>query len=160
MKKYLICSDIHERDERFANAVKRESPLDAVIVAGDLELDSYEITEIVSRFSPKADVYMVCGNCDAYIGSASMLPSRLAFDIHGGHKVFLTHGHMYRNADLTTMSYAAQEAGCDIVIFGHTHSPLDLSEYGLRFLNGGAIRNNTYKVMTVSDDGKIEVEQR
>ena len=158
MDRYLVCSDIHGRDELLREVVRIEKDFKALIVAGDLQLDIYEIGDIVMMSSsPKADLHMVTGNCDAYEGSASMLPYKLNIEING-HKIFLTHGHRYRNADLTMMSYAAQEDQCDIIIYGHTHAKQDVNAFGIRFINPGALRNGSYAIMEVADDGEVTVE--
>lgn len=158
MERYLICSDIHGRDDLLRAVIKKESPLKAIFIAGDLELDTYEVSDIIASNSPSTDVYMVSGNCDAYSGSASLLPHRLTTEVKG-HKIFMTHGHRYGNADKVTMSYAATEEGCDIVIYGHTHVAEDKSIYGIRFINPGALKNGSYAIMSI-DDADVLIEHK
>ena len=66
------------------------------------------------------------------------------------------HGHLYR-ANQELMAYAAKENGCDIVIYGHTHRQVDKEEYGIRFLNPGALKNGDYMIIETTSDGKIDV---
>lgn len=158
MKKYLVCSDIHERTRYLEEALKKHSDIDGVILAGDYETDSYDIDAIVKNNAPKgASLHMVKGNCDAYIMSTASLPNVLTFNISLSHKVYLTHGHLYHGrADM--ISYAAQENYCDIVIFGHIHKQVDDTLSGIRVLNPGALKNNSYLILTIDDNENIEVQ--
>ena len=159
MERYLICSDIHGRDDLLRAVIKKESSIKAIFIAGDLELDTYEVNDIIASNSPSTDVFMVSGNCDSYSGSASLLPGKLTTEFKG-RKIFMTHGHRYRNADKVTMSYAAMEEGCDIVIYGHTHIAEDLSLYGIRFINPGALKNGSYAIMSITDEENILIKQK
>ena len=157
MKKYLICSDIHGRESYLESALQKNTPLDGVYIAGDLELAPYDVEELIRRnTSPKTDVRMVAGNCDSYIGTAIGLRTSIVFNISPIHKVFMTHGHRYM-ARHDIMSYAAQDNMCSIVIYGHTHRRIDVEEYGIRFLNPGAMKDNSYMILTVDDDNNIDV---
>ena len=158
MKRYLICSDIHGRESYLESALAKNVPLDGVYIAGDLEMSPSELEDMIRRLtSPKTDVRMVCGNCDSYYTEASSLRTAIVFPIQPNHKVFMTHGHRYM-ARHDIMSYAAQDNGCDIVIYGHIHRKIDMTEYGIRFLNPGAMKDNSYMILTVDDDGNLNVE--
>jgi predicted phosphodiesterase len=50
------------------------------------------------------------------------------------------------------------ENECDVVIFGHIHKQVDTFEFGIRFLNPGAMRNKSYMILTVDDNDEISVE--
>lgn len=159
MKRFFICSDIHGRIGKFKEALSREDKLDGVIVAGDLQLDTYEITELVYRYFPdNCIVRMVAGNCDAYEPSAGLLQIDDTFDISEGHKVFLTHGHRYRSGSVEILSYAAEEKGADIVIFGHTHCVCNMKEGGILFLNAGAMKDGRYMILELTDDDQTVVK--
>ena len=58
--KYLICSDIHGREDILRFVVSKEKPLDGVIIAGDLQLEAHEIENIIRKELPRFDLYMVC----------------------------------------------------------------------------------------------------
>ncbi|HAW15108.1 MAG TPA: metallophosphoesterase [Clostridiales bacterium] len=152
MKKYFICSDIHGRLEILRSCLRREKDIDGVIVAGDLEADRYEITDIIyDAFPGGCTVHMVAGNCDSI-----MMPGNDAFDAGGGHRIFLTHGHRYRVPQTDLLSYAAESEGCDIAVFGHTHVQFEKREFGILFLNPGAMRNGQYLVLEIADNGEIK----
>ena len=110
--KIAVFSDTHSNTARMLEAVRALRP-DALIHLGDFEKD----TEPLRREFPDIPLYNVCGNCDFY----PKAPSKAVVEL-GGVKAFLSHGHYY-NVDWGTDSlvYAAQEAGCQIAMYGHTH---------------------------------------
>ena len=85
------------------------------------------------------------------------------------------------NYGLLTLSLTAQEQGCDICMFGHTHVPYDsfgdavsafsryyesgfgMSSSGPRILNPGSIAlprggsSRGYMIMDMEDDGRYDV---
>ncbi|MBR3056552.1 MAG: YfcE family phosphodiesterase [Clostridiales bacterium] len=159
MKKYLVCSDIHEREDILRYVVMHESPLDGVIVAGDLQMETHDIENLVRANNRRCDIYMVCGNCDRYTFTAAQLPPILAFPISETHRVFLTHGHLFPGrGDHTLMGETARQKNCDIVIYGHTHRAVDTTENGIRFINGGALMRGGYAILTVGDDESVDVK--
>ena len=103
-------------------------------------------------------VYMVAGNCDRYTPSASMLTTEDTVRISENHTLLLTHGHRYHVPRTDLLSYAALQAGADVVVFGHTHCRCREEEDGILFLNPGAIRNGQYMVLTVDDTENIRAE--
>lgn len=158
MKRYLVCSDIHGRIDLFKKAFLKDKAVDGVLIAGDLQLDTYEITDFVyAKGNDCCNVYMVCGNCDAYEPSASLLPSVL-FCEAGPHRILLTHGHRYYAPRTDLMSYKAEENGCDIVIFGHIHRFVFEKIDDILFLNPGALMSGSYAVLTVANDGTVSFE--
>ena len=59
-----------------------------------------------------------------------------------GHRLLLTHGHRFGAKGGTGGLIAAARAeGCDIVLFGHTHLPLEsyVPEYGMYLFNPGSL---------------------
>ncbi|MBR2750754.1 MAG: YfcE family phosphodiesterase [Clostridiales bacterium] len=158
MKKYLICSDIHGREENLRYVVMQESPLDGVIIAGDLQMETHEVEDVIRKENHKFELYMVCGNCDIYTHTASQLPPVLAFPISETHRVFLTHGHLFHGPSYSLLAVTAREKHCDIVVYGHTHCAVDETEEGIRFINGGALRRGGYAILTIGDDESVDVK--
>jgi len=157
MTKFLVCSDIHGREIFLEAALKKHSDTDAVIVCGDLELEFYDVEEIIRRcLSRSTDIRMVRGNCDMYITSSSSYLDTIAFPLSSRHRALVTHGHIYR-ARTDLMTYAAMEKNCDIVLFGHTHRQTDRMENGIRFLNPGAMKNREYMILETDKDGELTV---
>ena len=56
-----------------------------------------------------------------------------------GHRIFLTHGHLFNvRLDTGMLAEAARTTGADIVVYGHTH--IALVEHGdVTVLNPGSI---------------------
>lgn len=56
-----------------------------------------------------------------------------------GHRIFLTHGHLYGVRFTTKMLCdAAEEEGCDIAVYGHTHVA-EISPGHITVLNPGSV---------------------
>lgn len=95
-------------------------------------------------------VIRVKGNCDPFYKCARTLTVEL-----GCHKAFITHGDAYSvRYELSTLSYAAAEAGCDIAMFGHTHAGFSGYVGGVLIVNPGALRNGCYGILSI-DGAKL-----
>lgn len=126
MKSFIVFSDIHGNREAFNKMLPLINENDGAIFAGDGVL-TFSRKEIAGEF------YAVKGNNDN-----SLYPSEQIIEIEG-HKVFLTHGDLYGvRYGLTRLKLKAEETGCDVVIFGHTHSPEIVTEGGITFINPGS----------------------
>ncbi|MCR4689499.1 MAG: metallophosphoesterase [Saccharofermentans sp.] len=117
--KILVLSDSHRVSSNVIKAIEKESP-DYLIHLGDIEDD----TEYIARKAgaPKVPCIFIRGNCDY---SSNELWQKAVFNLKG-HRFYCAHGHKERvNYGLATLALSAQEEGCDIAIFGHTHIPYD-----------------------------------
>ena len=59
--------------------------------------------------------------------------------------------------------YAALEAGCQLALFGHTHTPFHEDIGGVKVVNPGTAgkgRSLTWALLTVYDNGGIGVEMK
>ena len=120
--KILIVSDSHGMNGPLRAAIMKEAP-DMLIHLGDAEYSTDEIAKWAG--SPKTPCVFVRGNCDASYYCSSDVRNEAVFELKG-HKIFCCHGHRQRvNYGLLSLSLTAQEQGCDIVMFGHTHVPYD-----------------------------------
>ena len=150
--KAAVFSDTHSNTALMVEAVRRMRP-DCIIHLGDYERD----TEILRREFPEIPLYNVCGNCDF----APTAPLRDVVQL-GPVKAFITHGHAYNvNYGILNLVYAAQEAGCQIAMYGHTHEPDYQDCGGVQVLNPGTSgkgRKPTWAVVTVFDNGGILCE--
>lgn len=159
MRKYLVISDIHGSETKLEYILEQNRDVDCVIVCGDLEMETYDLEQIIHRcISHSIDIRMVRGNCDAYYTSSSRVLDVIAFPLTSQHKVMVTHGHLYGRARMDLMAYAAKEKECDTVIYGHIHQQVDQNEFGIHFLNPGALRNGNYMTMTTDDQGELTVQ--
>ena len=174
--KILIVSDSHGIAGPLKGAILKEAP-DMLIHLGDAEYSTSEIAKWAG--SPRTPCVFVRGNCDITSYDPSIVMNYAVFDLKG-HRFYCTHGNRERvNYGLLTLSLTAQEQGCDICLFGHTHIPYDsfgdaVSNYdryydsdgfpsGPRILNPGSISlprggsKRGYMIMNMEDDGRYDV---
>ncbi len=147
--KIVVVSDSHGENRIVDRILKKEPDADALIHCGDVcgTLKGVLDTDI--------PVYAVAGNCD----SPGKYPEELLVRF-GYYNVFIVHGHRYRvdyRDDL--IFYAGKERFADVVCFGHSHVPQNMTEEGMLLLNPGSVarprqlpRQATYAVLTISED--------
>ncbi|MBQ9773797.1 MAG: metallophosphoesterase family protein [Clostridia bacterium] len=113
----LIFSDSHGKTDgmQWACDVQTKRP-DGICFLGDGLRDAEAV------FSQGVPLYAVRGNCDWDAASVGV-PIEATLCFHG-HKLLLTHGHMFgvKGGYGTLLSHAAA-CGADIVLCGHTHLP-------------------------------------
>ncbi|MBR1797596.1 MAG: metallophosphoesterase [Clostridiales bacterium] len=161
----LIMSDSHGRSDLIYQVAALENP-DMFIHLGDLE----DMRDTVERRigAPELPCIFIKGNCD--FSSQGDLWNMSVFNLKG-HKFYCTHGHlMYVNYNLEKLVYTAEENGCDIVLYGHTHVPFNEfldGSFGrpkIHVLNPGSIAlprggsKPSYMIMNLKDDGAYDVE--
>ena len=115
----LIFSDSHGRVEGMRRAIllQPKAP-DLILHLGDGAGDTEYLR---TRGAP---VLSVRGNCD-WFTVASMTREDLLLE-EQGHKIFMAHGHRFDVKSGTGGILAhAVRLGADIVLFGHTHEPLE-----------------------------------
>jgi len=153
--KAAVFSDSHGQTVLMEEAVRRIRP-DVIIHLGDHERDAEELR----RMFPEIPLYSVCGNCD-------FMPAAPAKDTIqlGPVKAFITHGHLYnvKFGGFMSLAYAAQEAGAQIALFGHTHEPFNQQLGGVHILNPGTAGKGycpTMGIIEVFDNGGIYCQIR
>lgn len=153
--KVAVFSDTHSNNELMLEAVRRCRP-DAAIHLGDHDRDAVELRH---EF-PELPVYSVCGNCDLM----PLAPEKDVIQL-GPVKAFITHGHLYNvnygRVDL--LVYAAQEAGAQLAMFGHTHQAYYEQIGGVQVLNPGTAgrgRELTWALVEIFDNGAFACEIR
>ncbi|MCR5304717.1 MAG: metallophosphoesterase [Lachnospiraceae bacterium] len=153
----LIISDTHGRDEPFNKVIARTGrDIDMLVHCGDIEG-----REEMYRRSLSCPVRMVPGNNDYF----SMMPKDVQFEI-GDHRVWLTHGHIYRvSLGLEYLKDEARARDVDVVMFGHTHRPVIERDGNLTLLNPGSLtyprqenRRPSYIVMEIKENGDTDYE--
>ena len=153
--KVAVFSDTHGVTGPMVQAVRDTLP-DALVHLGDYERDA----EVLLRDFPDIPLYHVCGNCDY----AAKAPARLAVSL-GPVTAFLTHGHLYHvdYGRVDSLVYAAQEAGAQLALYGHTHAALHEDVGGVKVVNPGTAgkgRNLTWALLEINDNGGIAAEIR
>ena len=154
----LVVSDSHGRDDYLLAVIEEEKPFDVMIHLGDFQTDEQDIEKMAG-----VPVFMVSGNCDYYTRTADVRILELE-----GHRIFMAHGHNHgvRWGETRRLARTAQKNRCDIVMFGHTHCPMeDYSEPGLIILNPGSIalprqpgREHTYMIVNLQRGMRPRVE--
>ena len=130
MKKILIVSDTHRKNENYMKVLQKLGKVDMVIHLGDIEGSEYTIQEAAG-----CPVEMVAGNNDFF----SSLPSEKTLQI-GRYCVMITHGHRYYiGMGSEMLKKEAVARGVDIVMYGHTHRPCIEYMNKLVVLNPGSI---------------------
>ena len=77
----------------------------------------------------------------------------------------MTHGHRYNvRFNYTSLYYKGLELKADIVLFGHTHVPLNIKENNLIIMNPGSPslprsqdRKKTFGIIEIGDRIKTEI---
>lgn len=126
MKNYIIFSDIHGNRGSFEKLLPLINENDGAFFAGDGS----------QTFSPgeiKGEFYAVKGNNDY-----AVYPSERVIEIEET-RIFLTHGDLYGvRQGLTRLKLRAEELGCSVVVYGHTHAAEIVEEGGILFINPGS----------------------
>jgi putative phosphoesterase len=124
-------SDSHGNLQNLKKCVEKNIKSEIFLFAGDCEAEILSLCEMY----PYKDIRAVSGNNDF----RPVLPQDLYIDVDGA-KIFLTHGHRYHvYSGLETLCYKAVSTGCNIAVFGHTHSRFMSYEDGLYLINPGSI---------------------
>lgn len=154
MKRILLVSDTHGRDAGLLTVLDREEPFDLLIHLGDVEGSE----NLIESFA-KCECLFVRGNNDFFTPN----PRERELDI-GNYHVFMTHGHNYGvSLGYERIVDEAVSRGCEVVLCGHTHKPVDMMVKNVRIMNPGSIsfprqenHIGTYIVMTVDEEGEIK----
>ena len=127
-----IVSDSHGNTRVFEDmlAVPGAAGAELWLHAGDFAPDADDLEILSGR-----RVVRVLGNCDLFLDGVYDETVVEA----AGHRIFLTHGHLFNvRFDTELLAAAACEAGADIAVYGHTH--IALEERGdVTVLNPGSI---------------------
>ena len=120
----LILSDSHGRPDRIDEALRRVKP-DGLLFAGD-GLRDLTYREIPCPF------WAVAGNCDwistpLIINGGLLEPETEELVTLEGIRILLIHGHKYGvKSGLGQAVARAVQRDADVLVFGHTHIPLEL----------------------------------
>ncbi len=111
-----IVSDTHGSMEAVEKVVSLAPDVEMWLHAGDCTPDSGYLQTLV-----EVPVFAVAGNCD---WPNDNMPDERVVEA-GGHKIFLTHGHIYGvRYETDLLKQTAASRGADIAVCGHTHVAL------------------------------------
>lgn len=155
MRRILIVSDSHGRNDNIKKAIEKAGQFDLMIHLGDVGPDYLQ----VERMSG-VPTYMVAGNNDygGFLRDMSVI-------YIGSHKVLLTHGHRQGvHLGVDRLRYLALENECDIAMYGHTHVPF-LEEGDVTIINPGSIslprqigHKKTFAIMELDDEDRMSIK--
>lgn len=127
-----IVSDSHGDARVFEKmlAVPGAAEAELWLHAGDFAPDADDLEAMAEK-----RVVRVLGNCDFFVDGVY---DETVVEV-AGHRIFLTHGHLFNvRFDTAMLAEAARTAGADIAVYGHTH--IALVEHGdVTVLNPGSI---------------------
>ncbi len=159
MKKILIISDTHRRDDVISTVMRQVGHVDMMIHAGDAE-GSEEVYHRI-MCAENGDFHYVAGNNDFF----TRAPQEDLFYI-GPYRTYLTHGHQF----CVSMGdkYLRDEAwqnNVNILIYGHTHRPVAEYEGPMLVLNPGSLtyprqanQLPSYILLTLDENDRLQYE--
>lgn len=122
----LILSDSHGRPDRIREAIARVKP-DGILFAGDGLRDLSSLPD-----NPPCLLWAVKGNCDwmmspVILGNTALEAEDEELITVEGIRILLMHGHTYGvKGGLGRAIARAIAQDADVLIFGHTHTPVEL----------------------------------
>ncbi|MEW6662818.1 MAG: metallophosphoesterase family protein [Bacillota bacterium] len=151
--KLWVLSDTHRNLSAARRVLLAAQPGDLLVHGGDYYGDGIALAKEAGL-----EVVVVGGNCDWWGGSS---PEEEVWEA-AGVRILLTHGHQQRVKEgYDKLKHRALQVRAGLVIFGHTHIPLNKTEDGIHLFNPGSIsrprggERGTYGII-VLQAGKIE----
>jgi putative phosphoesterase len=153
--KLLVFSDSHGDINHVRNVIEHiGKEMNSIIHLGDY----CEDVKKIQREFPEYLFHYVKGNNDY----EKEVPNEKLLHV-AGKTLLLTHGHKQRVYwGYQNISYWAEEKGADVVLFGHTHSPVNEMFGQVLLFNPGSIsrprQSNipTFGILEITDAGLIE----
>ncbi len=136
--KILILSDSHGRMDAMRQVMEMHRDADKVVFLGDGISDARACERLFDR-----PIWQVCGNCDSLSALFAGVPTEQELVLEG-RRILLTHGHRFGvKGGLDRLVAYARDVGYDIVLFGHTHEPLEQyiaeDDHPLYLFNPGSV---------------------
>jgi hypothetical protein len=152
MKTVVVISDTHGNVRAMEKLDNIFAESDYIIHLGDTSSDGHRIS---NKYPEKT--FLLNGNCDLYhLGN-----KELTLEIEGV-KIFACHGDAYGvKYGLDKLAYRAEELGCTVALYGHTHTANEQTVGKVTLFNPGTLSRystNTYLYLVLSDGkavGKI-----
>lgn len=130
MRTIGVVSDTHGNIDAVKACADLGKDVDEWYHLGDLASDADVLGTLTNK-----PVHFVCGNCDII----KKTPQELVIDIESS-KILMLHGHKYYvEPDRFYPAFLrAEELGCNVLLFGHTHVPELSMMNGILVLNPGS----------------------
>lgn len=149
-----ILSDTHMMKKFMDKTIPYLKECDLIIHAGDNFSDSKYIHNMTN-----VDIMAVKGNCDF-----EEVEDELVFEVEGK-TIFLCHGDKYGvKYGTDILGEKAKKCGANIVIFGHTHTPLHIEKDDILYINPGSVslpRQVKYKsfILMEIEDKDVSIKE-
>ena len=148
MIRLALVSDSHGRPDTLKAVAGRLERCEALCHLGDLVSDGKRMSQMLG-----VSLHGVRGNCDGWENA----PEEIVLNV-AGHKLLLCHGHRYGvKESLTRLYLRGQEAGADIVLYGHTHLPRVERNGPMLLINPGALMDGRWAVLEFRENGPVPV---
>ncbi len=145
--KLIIASDIHGSHFWCEKLIKeyKSSGAERLVLLGDILYhgprndlpDIYAPKKVIEMLNELGEqIICVRGNCDTEVDQMVLsfpIMSETAMIFDGEKTLFLTHGHKFNKDSLPPLKRG------DILLYGHTHIPLDEVVGGIRCINPGSV---------------------
>ena len=154
--KILLLSDSHGCWKTIHEIALRERP-DAILHAGDGQGAFETLMLLLAEELPHCELHNVLGNCDR----ADRITPLNKLLVFGGLRIFLMHGHLFpelRHGALQQAAAFAKKQRADLLVYGHTHVQKDRVVDGLRTVNPGAASQDRCAVLTIGEDGELNLQ--
>jgi len=145
--KIIVLSDSHGKREYVRRICEMHRDADYIFHAGD------GVFDLVVAHGMKAKRVCVCGNCDCFAGDIADEEKTVIEGI----TFFLMHGYNYGvKMSLERLESKARNVHADVVIFGHTHNPIekcipcDDGKY-LYLFNPGSVREGSFGLISIKN---------
>ena len=158
--KCLVFSDSHGNSMKIRQALNMHPDAEVIFFLGD------GLSDLEYFIGDNSRMWIaVQGNCDRSAVLGNSIVKKTDSITFLGHRIFLTHGDLYGvKYGLDGISRLAVDHNADIVLFGHTHQPLeryiptDLGGYYLfnpGSIGGGFGSRSSYGVINITDKGVL-----
>ena len=153
--KILVVSDTH--GEMPIDIKKMD--FDAVMHAGDIGDAAF--FGALNTAAGEKNLYAVSGNTDFVL--SGYLPENVSTNM-GGLNFFMVHNLTAPHRILPANESAMNAAKAEIVVFGHTHTPLVEERNGRIFINPGSLGKvgltgrRSFAEVKTGDSGKLEIQ--
>lgn len=159
MKRVIAVSDSHGFADALREAVAQalqRGAIDVLVFLGDGLDDLEQVRPMLSANGATTRVIAVRGNND-WRAAAS---EEELFDV-GGTRFYACHGHgRHVKFGMERLCFAAREREAQVALFGHTHRSFLEYEYGIWFVNPGALCDRrrgafAYAELLVDEQGRV-----
>ena len=145
----VVISDSHGDYTNVRRILLSQSKAEVVFFCGD----GIDELETLKNSFPEKMFIMVKGNCDW-----GKKYQTTEFFTLNGKKIMITHGHRYQvKSAYDFVISTAKENGCDVLLFGHTHSAYTDYVDGLYIMNPGSAHGTygSYGILDITDKGIV-----